>query len=369
MSFLDVRHYVKVEVVGEIDEVLSNGLQTIIFTQTTSNLLSNTTMTFLLRGLRGTTFIPTLVAKKIVKQKEIKFQFFDVNDKPCSLKHTHVISEYFDNFDGNDYSLTFKTEEKVKSDMRVADKSIARIGDRISDIVSDIMQESGFQGINVEDTVPSPDEWKKIIQPYITNYAFVLGECNPRAKSASGSGGYCLFSPDGMKGFWQTRGHKCKEKQPLEHQVLEVNPERNVLRSIEDGSITLTHSGFDVYKVEPIEKFKDHVVTPSYGVVPIPKGWDEGFRYVNVPYFSKDAIDASVHAQEYKSRYHAYPVTIQLKGDGGGWDELPYNFRVVNFHDQADFLVRGYVDQVTHVIDGGSYTIEIKLLRDLATTV
>lgn len=363
-EYVDKSYYVKVDAAG-IGGYLTATFDELRFTQTTTSGVSNAILTFKIKMLHGSNYLPEDIPKKLAADRDITFQIFNRTGVPQTMKHHHVYvphSSSFSGYVGGAFIVSVLTEEARKSDMRIVAKSRAHQNDLVSSTVESILKENGFQDLMVEET-QSILEFRTLRQPWISDYDFVIGECDPRGLSSSGTSGYRLFSPDGLKGCWTTLGYKAKEKEILKSQLSSVTPARNNMCVVDGGAVNREHRGFDLDKKKPSTYKKDPSVTPSFGKVGMYDKWEEGLMVRSVPYSTEDAVKATATRGVYANRFRAYPLTAKFRGSQG-WDEVPYKFKVPLLHEKGGGSVVGYADTIIHTVIRGKYDVEIKGLRD-----
>jgi len=354
---------VRVEAV-DMDDMLTASCQSLTFTQTTSNALSEAEIVFRIKSLYDGKQIYDVLPKETVKGKTVKFQIFDMDDQAMTRKHSHVYVDHRLNYNnrGEAYSLTLFTREQCKNDMKVAEKCRAHEYEKLSDMVESILGENGFSVKSVQKTTAIP-EFKVLRQPYISDYDFIVNEVNARAQSEDGSSGFRLFTIDGVEAIWSVIGDDAEEKTVDDDMVVEVIPSRRAQWVAESGSAVHQVTGFDMDSKVPLLAKKGPDVSNSYGDMAIPEPYDKSESYTHSAFTSQDAIDSFALRCQYKEVYAAFPFVVVVRGSEG-WDEVPYNLTVNVVHEQGGGSLRGYASTIKHIYRVGEYRVHITCLRD-----
>lgn len=346
-----------------IGDMLTATCKRIDFYQSTSNAPSWAELTFYIKSSYNGQYIADVVPKYLAKNSDIRFQIFSLSDEYQTLYHNHVFVDYEVTYSmaGATYTLKLVTQEKLKVDMKLVEKSRAHKYDSLSDLVNAVVSENGGTMILTENTLKIK-EFGTLIQPYMTDYDFIVDQVNARAISENSGGAYRLFTTDGLQAIYSTVGYNAKDISVPKEMILSSKPQRNAQWVAESGSVLSTGIGFNLDKKEAVTKYASKVA-PSYGTLDIPKMYSKSKAYSFVPFFKEDSVNAVSTRKKYLEAYAAFPFVVSIRGSKG-WDNVPYNVKIPILHDQGGGELRGYPTMIHHYYSNGEYRINLHCLRD-----
>lgn len=315
MAFLDASYRVKYSGVRD-PEVWEAVFQHLAWNQDFTSEIPTAVHTFQSHGNREnekiSEFIVKALSTDLVKGKPFNFQISQLSlgdGMVGEVQNHHIQSWVVDHNRKGDITITVVSVGNMAR-MHQIRYNRSHKGEKISDIVRNIIGEYDSIAIGeIEDCTAVP-EFGILRQSNLTDYEFICGHLCPRA-AVGNNAGFELSSIDGNKVNFTTPGYKATKFSPDVLQVLGVVERNNSWDMMARGGSTLKVRGFDHYRKKVLDTTLGPTVNPSYGE--IQPTW-EGERFDYVPLPSAGALNAWALARHRSRRYKAYTFAVSLKG-------------------------------------------------------
>lgn len=297
------------------------------------------------------------MAKRLRQMAQIKFKVSGSGGKK-GIEHNHLVYSWraHDNVGIGDTFLTLTTVEEA-SLLNLASVSKSWEADKMSDMVSQVVGESGFQLDQVEDTGEVP-EFRYLTQAYQTPYHFINDTIIPRSASVQGFGGYRFFSTDGKKLCFLTPAYNGIQERKVDFlQCLNFIPKGDTWDVIKSGGLQLQSSGWDPVEGEFME---ERVQALPSGIPSI-----DGLRSIRLPCRTGEGLKAATAAAQGVIGWDLEGWELMVLGDdkiGGDKVQLPLKLDLSStpyaqkYYDAQQ--LKGFVNDITHELSNGGYTIK-----------